>query len=66
MPVARRRVDANATAAPLNMEWTGWYRPRDGQWQPLVNGSTYEQLVREEEEKGRKARGKNGSKKSTE
>jgi len=41
MPVARR--DRIATTPP--MEWTGWWRPRDGgQWQPLCNGSTYDEV----------------------
>lgn len=44
MPVAKRRADTDTTAAPPppQMEWTGWYRPRGGQWQALVSAATYD------------------------
>ena len=41
MPVAKR----SAPAPPL-MEWTGWYRKRGGQWQPLCNAPSYDEAWR--------------------
>jgi hypothetical protein len=57
MPVSRKTAQqAGAAVQPPSMEWTGWWRPRGGQWQPLVSGSTYDEAWRglyREMDKGR-------------
>jgi hypothetical protein len=48
MPVARRTRESATTAPPQAPEpgFAGWWRPRGGAWQPLVNGSTYDEVWR--------------------